>query len=65
MATTTETKDYRATQAVITGEAEDVQAAVDRYFGNYSPFGYNTHTLSDVTTEGVRTVTITRWNSCD
>lgn len=51
----------------ITGsDSAAVQAAVDEYFQQYDPAGYNTRIVSDVTTaDGLRSVRITRWNSCD
>jgi hypothetical protein len=52
-------------KCIIRGYPEEVQTAVDRIFQDYDPRGYNTTIRSDEIVNGIRTVVITRWSSCD
>lgn len=47
------------------GNNDEVQKAVDKYFEQFSPFGYNTRIKTDVSYLGTRIVQITRWKNCD
>jgi len=47
------------------GDINEVQQATDKYFEQFSPFGYQTKIVKDVIYNNVRIVKITRWNNCD
>jgi len=47
------------------GDINEVQKATDKYFGQFSPFGYQTKIVKDVVYNNIRIVKITRWNNCD
>jgi len=49
----------------ITGSPEEVEIAIAKYFNCYHPAGYGTYITSDKTENGVRTVYISRYRSCD
>lgn len=60
-----ETKNGNNVDAYFEGEYQEVAIALNKYFIRFSPYGYQTTVLSDVTVDGVRKVKTTRWNNCD
>lgn len=53
------------TEISVRGTPEEIEKFVEGYFINYHPYGYSTRIRSDVTEDNIRTVKISRWNSCD
>jgi len=63
-----EEKEFKTDSNVVmnfTGIPEEVEDAIVRYFDNFSPYGYQTRIVSDVTQDGIRVVKIIRWDNCN